>query len=884
MENDVRPNPDELLNSINKKNELINKGKLKIYLGMCAGVGKTFSMLQDAGKAKGKGIDTVIGYVETHGRSETEFLLFYLEQIERKEITYKGIKLQEMDLDAILSRRPKLVIVDELPHTNSPGSRHKKRYQDILEILNNGIDVYTALNVQHIESRADFVAQITGIKINETVPDSLLDLADEIELVDISPDELLQRLKDGKVYTKDKSREAVQSFFRKGNLTALREMSLRLTAERVDKQLRDYMSENRIPGPWKSGQRILIAISSSPSSAHLIRWARKVSYTLKASLVAVNIETSKYLNEKEINLLNKNIELAKELGAEFISTADENIVKGILRIAGKENVTDIIVGKSKENKIKKIFSKSIVQKLIDESGDIDIYVVSENTETERRKKINIPSLQSSSINYLISGLCISIVSIILYPLSDFIGYQSVALILLFVISLLPLYFGPGPVLLASFLSPLIWNYFFVPPYHTFRISKTEDALLFVLFFIITTITSVLTLRVRKKEFLLRKREERATALYKLIKELSESDNKDQIINTFKNNIKKVFKYESIVFITNESGELSTEDSTLSLKEKGIINWAYSNKLKAGKHTDTLPESEYIFFPLNGTQNICGVAAIKPSEKFASDDEKNFLELFINLFTTSLEKQMLSETANRINLMQESEKLYKNIFDSISHELKTPISAIIGAVTLILDKKNTLTEKIVFDLTKEIHIGANRLNMLVENLLDMTRLESGRLEPNFAFYDFNDILNSAIEKIQSEITDVNIIKTVPDDMPLVYVDAGLMEQVIKNLLLNGVKHSGVSTEINIKTGWDEKYIYITVSDKGEGIPEEHISHIFDKFYRVNNLKTGGSGLGLSIVKGFIQAHKGKVSVKNNSDKGVTFEIQIPNIKYKTNEKL
>ena len=878
MENNDRPNPDELIESINKKNESSSKGKLKIYLGMCAGVGKTFTMLQDAGKAKGKGTDTVIGYVETHGRAETEFLLFYLEQIERKEITYKNIKLYEMDLDAILSRRPELVIVDELPHTNAPGSRHKKRFQDVLEILNHGIDVYTALNVQHIESRADFVAQITGIRITETVPDSLLDLADEIELVDISPDELLQRLKDGKVYTKDKSRDAVRSFFRKGNLTALREMSLRLTAERVDKQLRDYMSENRIPGPWKSGQRILIAISSSPSSAHLIRWARKVSYTLKASLVAVNIETSKYLSEQEINILNKNIELVKELGAEFISTTDENIVNGILRIARKENVTDIIVGKSRENKLKNIFSKNIVQKLIDESGDIDIYVVSGNNDIEEKQKINLPLPQSSFTKYLISGLCISIASMILYPLSDFIGYQSVALILLFIISLLPLYFGPGPVLLASFMSPLIWNYFFVPPYHTLRISKTEDALLFVLFFIITTITSILTLRIRRKEFLLRKREERATALYKLIKEFSESENKEQIINTFKSNIKKVFKYDSEVFLTNESEELLTEDSALSSKEKGILSWVYSNKLSAGKHTDTLPDSEYMYFPLNGTQSIYGVTAIKPLKKNLSDDEKNFLELFINLFTTSLEKQILSETANKINLMKESEKLYKNIFDSISHELKTPISAIIGAVTLILDKKNSLTEKNILDLIKETHIGANRLNMLVENLLDMTRLESGRLEPNFAFYDFNDVLNSAVEKLQNEIANINLIKSIPDDMPLIYVDAGLMEQVIKNLLLNSVKYSDISAEIKIKTKWDEKFIYIKVSDKGEGIPEEHLNHIFDKFYRVNNLKTGGSGLGLSIVKGFIQAHRGEISVRNNPDKGVTFEIRIPNIKY------
>ncbi|MCX6165418.1 MAG: sensor histidine kinase KdpD [Ignavibacteriae bacterium] len=347
MEEQSRPNPDELLARIKNNEQKEKKGKLKIYLGMCAGVGKTFAMLQDASKAKGRGADVLIGYVETHGRAETEFLLFSLPQLPRKKIYYKGFELEEMDIDTILQNKPKLVVVDELAHTNAPDSRHNKRYLDVLELLDNGIDVYSAINVQHIESLADTVSQITGIIIKETVPDSILDVANEIELIDISPDELLQRLSDGRVYTADKTKDAIDNFFRKGNLSALRELSLRLTADRVDKQVRDYMQENRIPGPWKSTQRILIGIGPSPNSADLVRWARRIAYTMEASWIAVNVETPRVIDEKQKQNLNKNLELAKELGAEIITTSDTDIVKGIIRVAKRQNATHIVIGKSK---------------------------------------------------------------------------------------------------------------------------------------------------------------------------------------------------------------------------------------------------------------------------------------------------------------------------------------------------------------------------------------------------------------------------------------------------------------------------------------------------------------------------------------------------------
>ena len=882
MEEDSRPDPDELLENIKKQEELGKKGKLKLYLGMCAGVGKTFSMLQDASKAGGKGIDVVIGYVETHSRHETEFLLFHLEQIPRKQINYKGISIEEMDLDAILQRKPKLVVVDELAHTNAPGSRHTKRYLDVLELLNNGIDVYTAINVQHLESRTDFVSNITGIVIKETVPDTILDMAYEIELVDISPDELLQRLNEGKVYTKDKSEKAIKNFFRKGNLTALREMSLRITAERVDRQLRDYMSENRISGPWKSGQRILIAISSSPSSAALIRWARKVSYTMEASLVAVNVETSKALSIEDKKILNDNIGLAKELGAEFISTADEDIVKGIIRTARKENVTDIIIGKSVRKSFLKLFTKDIVQKLIEESGDIDIYIVSENVEENSKTNFGFPSPKSSSLKYILSSLCVILVSALLYPVASFFGYQSVALILLFVISVLPLYFGPGPVLVASFISPLIWNFFFVPPHFTFVISKTEDALLFVLFYIIAIVSSILTSKIRSKEILLRKREENATALYQLANDLSVSSNLTAVTDAFIKNVKKVFSAESYVVLSDENGKIN--NTSLSDKDYGVAQWVFANRKMAGKFTDTLPETDFTFIPIQGPRGIYGVVGISLNDKRISYEEESFLNVFVNQFASAIEREVLSDAANRNKLFKESEKLYKNLFDSISHELKTPISAIIGSTSLILDKNTNLSEENILRLINEIHTGGERLNTLVENLLDMARLESGRLAPNFTWCDVHDLFNVSLQKHENEIGRRQIIKNVPDNMPLVHIDIGLMEQVIKNILLNSIKYSDAESEIHLTADWDEEFIYIFIKDSGEGIAAEHINFIFDKFYRADKSKTGGSGLGLSIAKGFVEAHDGFISVKNVETGGVMFEIKLPNrIKYQVNEK-
>lgn len=881
MEDASRPNPDELLAQIKTTEQKEKKGKLKIYLGMSAGVGKTFAMLQDASMAYGRKVDVLIGYVETHKRSDTEFLLFHLPQLDRKKIQYKGFELEEMDIDEILRRKPKLVIVDELAHTNAPGSRHKKRYLDVLELLDNGIDVFTALNVQHLESLADTVNQITGIIIKETVPDSILEAADEIELVDISPDELLQRLADGKVYTADKTADAVNNFFRKGNLSALRELALRLTADRVDKQVRHYMQENKIAGPWKSTQRILIGISSSPNSIDLVRWGRRIAYTMEASWIAVNVETPEALNEEEKAALNKNIELAKELGAEIISTVDVDVVKGLLRIAKRENVTHIVVGKSHHNNfLHRLFGKDTVTRLLNESGRIDIYIASGDSPVKGGKRFfRVPDGHSGFSKYLLSASIVFAVGAICYLFSSFLGYQTIALIFLFVVCLMPLILGPGPVLLAAVLSPLLWNFFFVPPYFTLIISRTEDILTFIMFFIVAYVTGVLTTRIRQRERAVRQREERAVALYNLANDLSQANNLNEVISASVKNLTKIFDCEAVIFTADENSKdvkqnVLEESKYVSEKELSVAQWIFSNGKKAGKFTDSLTSSDFVYYPLKNMRGTYGVAGLKIQNENFYHEHETLIDNFVNQIAGAIERENLNQKANKSLVLEESDKLYKTLFDSLSHELKTPIAAIMGSSNLLLNIKSVNNAATREQLYNEIHTASLRLNRLVENLLDMARLESGKLVPNFNLYEVNDLINSALKEFEGEISKQEITVSVQEKMPLIKIDFGLMEQVIKNLLQNALIYTGEDSKIEVQATFDENFTYVIVSDNGKGIPEKDIKNIFDKFYRVNNNIAGGTGLGLSISKGIVEALKGTISVENKITGGLKFIIKLP----------
>ena len=876
---DNRPNPDDLLASIKEEEEKSKRGKLKIFFGMCAGVGKTYSMLQTAQIEKKKGADVVIGYIETHKRKETDALIEGFEIIPRRKYSYKTAMLQEMDLDAIIARKPQIVLVDELAHTNAPGSRHLKRYLDVQEILGNGINVYTTVNVQHLESRSETVAQITGIIVRETLPDDVFETADDVELVDLTPDELLQRLSEGKVYTPDRSKEAVMNFFRKGNITALREMALRIVADRVDKQLHDYMQLKRIKGPWKSGVHLLVAVSYTRQSTKLLRWAKNLADLMGGNIQAVYVENSHELTDTEREHLDKNINLAKQLGMQFRIVTNTDIVKAIVDFAQKENITHIIIGKPKVRNLFTLFKLgNFVNRLIRYSGNIDVYILGSDTQIDDKYKYkaSLPSFTSSISQYLTAILTVFITAFGFFMIKSFIGYQVVSFVLLFLVSILAFFYGTGPILVAATLSSLLWDYFFIPPPYTLHVEKPEDMLMLAMFFIIALLSGVLTSRVKGQETKIRIREERTHALYKLAKELSVTSGIDEVISLAVKDIRKYFMLESAFFLKDESDQLENQvrhETSLQFSENemSIAEWTFRHSAKAGKFSDTLPTGNYTFYPLKGNTENIGVVAIKHTKVFTQGEEQ-FWEGFLPQISGKIEREFLRIDARNAFVLSESDKLYKTLFNSISHELRIPVATIMGSSDALL--ANDYSPETRNALYNEISIASIRLNRLIENLLNMSRLDSGRISPHLDWCDLHDLINKVTQSLSSELKPFHVHCVLADDTPLVKLDFGLMEQVLHNLLLNTTQYAPAGSSIRLKFFYDNGYLMIQVMDRGPGFSPTDLSMVFNKFYRGESAVTGGTGLGLSIVKGFVEAHNGTITAENRINGGARFTIKIP----------
>ncbi len=876
---DNRPDPDELLASLINEEEKSKRGKLKIFFGMCAGVGKTYNMLKAAQTEKLKVCDIIIGYVETHNRVETAELVKGFELIQRKTYEYKSTTVHEMDLDAIIARKPQIVLVDELAHTNAPGSRHTKRYQDVQEILEQGINVYTTLNVQHLESRSETVAQITGIIIRETLPDEIFENADEVELIDLPPEELLERLSEGKVYAPERSREAIENFFRIGNITALREMALRIVADRVDKQLHDYLQHKRIRGPWKSGLHLLVAIDYRQQSTRLLRWAKNLSYSMGANIQALYVETLHKLTPKQREQLDKNFKLAKQLGIKFRIITNYNIVKAIVDFAQKENVTHIIIGKPRvRNFLSMLILGNFVNKLIRYSGNIDVYVLGSDSQAKDhfKNRVSIPPFTSNIRQYIITSILVILSSVACYLVKDYFGYQVISFILLFLISIFALFYGTGPILLAATLCALTWDYFFIPPQFTLHIEKPEDMLMLMMFFFIALLNGILTSRVRRQEKKIRIREERTQALYQLARELTLILGIDDVTKTVLKYVQKYFNLDCAIILKNELNKLDNQvrhDTIIKLSENelSIADWVYKHSSKAGKHTDTLPSTDYTFYPLTGNSDNMGVIAVKHTNVFTHGEEQ-FWESFISQISGKYEREYLRITARKAYVLSESDKLYKTLFNSISHELRTPVSTIMGASDTLLSQ--SYPEETKFKLYSEINTASIRLNRLIENLLNMSRLETGRISPRPNWCDVHDLANRVAETFQQELKPFNLSIVIPDDMPLVFIDFGLIEQVLNNLVLNATQNATAGTTIRLKFFYDNGFLTILVMDRGKGFPAHELSMVFDKFYRGKDAKAGGTGLGLSIVKGFVEAHGGTVIAKNRKNEGALFTIKIP----------
>ncbi len=876
---DNRPDPDELLALLKDDEEKSKRGKLKIFFGMCAGVGKTYGMLQSSHAEMLKGSDIIIGYVETHGRVETAKLVDGFELIPRKAYKYKTTSVQEMDLDAIIARNPLVVIVDELAHTNAPGSRHTKRYQDVQEILKNGINVYTTLNVQHLESRSETVAQITGIIVRETVPDEIFENADELELIDLTPEELLQRLSEGKVYTPERSREAVENFFRKGNINALREMALRIVADRVDKQLHDYMQHKRIRGPWKSGLHLLVAFDYTTQSTRSLRWAKNLSYSMGATIQALYVETLHKLTTKEREQLDKNFSLAKQLGIKFRIITNNDIVKAIVDFAQKENVTHIVVGKPRvRNLISMLRLGNFVNRLIRYSGNIDVYILGSDSQSKDkyREKVSIPAFTSNISQYLVVLLIVVLFSVGFYLVKDFFGYQVISFGLLFLVSILAIFYGTGPILLAASLSALIWDFFFIPPQFTLHIQEAEDMMMLIMFFIIALLNGILTSRVRRQEKKIRIREERTNALYQLTRDLSTASGIEEVSNIGVKYIRKYFSLDCAIILKNDLNQLDNlvQNETkiiLTENEFSIAAWVFKHSAKAGKYTDTLPSGDYTFYPLTGNVENMGVLVVEHASIFTLGEEQ-FWEACLSQISGKYEREFLRNVAKKSYILAESDKLYKTLFNSISHELRIPVATILGASDTLLSQ--TYPEETRYKLYSEISIASVRLNRLIENLLNMSRLESGRITPRPDWCDVHDLANKVSENLKQELLPFKFSTVIPADMPLVMIDFGLIEQVLHNLVLNATQNVPAGTNIRLKFFYDSGSLTIQMMDRGKGFPSNELTSVFNKFYRGKDAQAGGTGLGLSIVKGFVEAHKGTVIAENRQNGGAVFTIKIP----------
>ena len=872
----TRPDPDALLASIRRGEEERKRGRLKIFFGMAPGVGKTYAMLREARREEARGVDVVVGLVETHGRSETAALLEGLVAAPRRQTEYRGARLEEMDLDAIIFLRPQLVLVDELAHSNAPGSRHPKRYQDVLELLDLGIDVFTTLNVQHVESRADAVRQMTGVAVHETVPDSLLERANDLELVDLSPASLRERLKEGKVYLGDRAAAASENFFREENLIALREIALRLTAERVDQQLRTLRRGSLSAAPAGPSGRLMVAVGPSPYSLELVRRTRRLAYTLDASWLVVSIEPARRLSEDEQRQLDKNLALARELGAEVVFTRDDDIARALLRVARENHVTLLVIGKPLGPAWReRLRGGSLLDKLMRADCGLDIQVISP-VGSGPAPKAATSSAPLSWTPYVQALGGVLAATALNYALAQMIGYWSLALVYLLAILLLGLRLSRGPLLLAATLSAVLWDFLFIPPLYTFYIARFDDAFMLGLFFVVALVTGQLTSRLRSDERNERRREQKASALYRLARSISLARSVDEVLRQAVHQIRETFDLESAFYVAeNEFGLPATphasSDMILDEKEHGVAVWSYRNRRAAGRFTDTLASSRAFYLPLLTAARAYGVLAVQPTpDRRLTLDERDLLESFAQQVALVLEKESLRAEAETGRLAAQSEDLYRSLFNSVSHELQTPLAVLQTG----LEELTRTADTRLHSIAEAMGDAMERLKRLVKNLLDSARLETGHLEPRREWGEVRDLIDQAIDLVNSTQLESQLVVHLPDGLPLLHVDFGLLSQAIANVLHNAVVHTSPKVTIRLEAEASPASLLLRISDNGPGIPSDMLETIFDRFARGRDAKPGGSGLGLAIARGFIQIHGATIEASTPPGGGATFLIRLP----------
>jgi two-component system sensor histidine kinase KdpD len=887
---DQRPSPEALLEAARREER--RSGRLKIFVGAAPGVGKTYEMLQQARARNQDGYDIVVGVVETHGRKETQALLNGLETIPRKRLEYKGQSLEELDLDAVIARHPQIVLVDELAHTNAPGSRHPKRYLDVEELLNHGIDVYTTVNIQHIESLNDVVAQITHVRVRETVPDSVFDRADAVELVDLTPDDLIERLKEGKVYIPKQAERALEHFFSPANLTALRELALRRTAERVDEQLLTEMQARAIPGPWAAGERILVCISEDSRAAGLIRYAKRLADRLHGPWTALYVESrrSLQLTEEERDRIADTLRLAEALGGEAVTipSADQRIADDVIRYAQTNNATQIIIGKSTRTRWFEILHGSVVHDLVRRSGNISVHVISGDTIAgEPIPKKTVRAAEGAEAidprPYMAALLAVAAavgVGALLWP---WIGLENIGLVFLSAIVGIAVRFGLWPSLLASVVSALCYNFFFTEPYYAFTISDPKDVIAVVFFTIVALVVSNVAARARTQAVAVMGRARTTESLYAFSRKLAGVGTLDDVLWATAYQTALMLKVR-VVLLLPEDGSIAVRtgyppEDMLDEADLAAANWAWQNNRSAGRGSDTLPGAKRLFLPMRtgrGAIGVVGIDSDKPGP-LLTPDQRRLLDALIDQGALAIERVFLVEDVDRAKRTIEADRLRSALLTSISHDLKTPLAAVLGAAGALRDLSSALTDAEKADLLATIIDESERLNRFIANLLDMTKLESGAIVPNATLHDLGEIIGSALRRASKILARHRVELDLAPGLPMLNLDAVLFEQTLFNLLDNAAKYSPGGTTIRIQSRRDQDSVCLQVLDEGDGIPPAELEHIFDKFYRAEkgDQVRAGTGLGLAISRGFVEAMHGTITAANRTDRtGAVFAIRLP----------
>jgi two-component system, OmpR family, sensor histidine kinase KdpD len=878
-----RPDPDQLLQRAREEEERKREGQLKIFFGAAPGVGKTYAMLEAARQKQSEGIDVVAGLAETHGRSETEALLEGLEILPRRTFEYRGTILKEFDLDAALRRKPSLILVDELAHTNAPGSRHKKRWQDIYELLGFGISVYTTVNVQHFESLRDVVAQITGIDVRENVPDFLLERADEIELIDLPPDDLLQRMKEGKVYMPEQAAAAIRNFFRKGNLIALRELALRRTAERVDEQMRDYRQDKGITNIWPAGERIIVCIGANPRSIRLIHAARRLAVGLRTEWIAVHVEAPSQVrpSEQDLRQLADHMRLAESLGAEVVTLSGQRMSEEILSYARSRNVGKIIIGKPTHARWKDKLFGSPLDEIVRGSGDIEVYVISgdisePHVHPAQKSRPRAWRKREWGMSVLIVVACTGLARL-MFPYFE---RLDVAMLYLLGVVVISSRTSKWPSLFAALLSIAAFDFFFIPPYYSFAVGDVRFFLTFTVMFIVSVVISRLTLRVRQQAEAARLRERRTATLYKLSRDLVRERGAIRLSEIAMKHIGDVFDSQVVILIPDEQNRLAPAVSgplaaTLDQQEVSVAQWVYEHRQPAGLSTDTLPGAKALYLPLVASSGAVGVVGILPknTEDGFEPEQFHYLEAFANQTATALERSFLGEAAQRALLKAETESLRNTLLSSISHDLRTPLSAITGAATTLLQKDIAFDRTARADLLQTIQEEAEHLNRIIKNVLDMTRLESGSIKLNKEWQPLEEIVGAVLNRLGDRLKDHPVTVKLQGNLPLIPFDSLLLEQVFMNLFDNAIKYSPRGTPLDLSASESFYTVTVELADRGPGIPQGEEEHIFDKFVRGRGT-SGGVGLGLAICRTIINAHGGKIWAENREGGGAVFRFTLP----------